>query len=68
MILGWDEDDVYGCSVTGGYVYTGNQIKSLIGYYLFADYCTGRIWSFKYENNKTSNFRELTKSINFESI
>ena len=66
VLLGWKEEDVRGCSVTGGYVYRGSKIKSLKGSYLFADYCTGRIWSFKYENNKTSNFRELTKSINFE--
>ena len=66
VLLGWKEEEVRGCSVTGGYVYRGNNINSLKGKYLFADYCTGRIWSFKYENNKTSNFKELTKSINIE--
>tara|TARA_B100002052_G_scaffold204206_1_gene186466 strand:- start:1 stop:1185 length:1185 start_codon:yes stop_codon:yes gene_type:complete len=64
VILGWDEDDVYGCSVTGGYVYNGNQIKSLKGYYLFADYCTGRIWAFQFANNQVQNLKELTKDIN----
>ena len=66
MILGWKEKDVRGCSVTGGYVYRGSNIPLLYGHYIFADYCTGRIWSFKYESNKISSFRELTKSINFE--
>ena len=66
VLLGWKEEDVRGCSVTGGYVYRGNKINSLKGNYLFADYCTGRIWSFKYESNKISSFRELTKSINLE--
>jgi len=33
-----------GCSVTGGYVYRGEQIKSLQGTYLFGDFCSGRIW------------------------
>ena len=66
MILGWKENDVRGCSVTGGYVYRGSEITSLYGHYIFADYCTGRIWSFKYESNKISSFCELTKSINFE--
>ena len=64
VILGWDEDNVFGCSITGGYVYNGNNIKSLIGYYLFADYCTGRIWAFQYINNQIQNFKELTNDIN----
>ncbi len=32
-----------GCSVTGGYLYTGSAIASLVGKYVFADYCTGTL-------------------------
>ncbi len=33
-----------GCAVTGGYVYRGSAIPALRGYYLFADFCSGRVW------------------------
>ncbi len=35
------------CSVTGGYVYRGQNIPQLRGTYLFGDFCTGEIWGFK---------------------
>jgi glucose/arabinose dehydrogenase len=33
-----------GCSVTGGYVYRGEAIPRLRGWYLFSDYCRGRLY------------------------
>jgi glucose/arabinose dehydrogenase len=32
-----------GCSVTGGYVYTGTAIPQLRGAYLYADFCNGEV-------------------------
>ncbi|HKF85380.1 MAG TPA: PQQ-dependent sugar dehydrogenase, partial [Candidatus Limnocylindrales bacterium] len=34
-----------GCSVIGGVVYRGDAIPALRGAYLFADYCSGRLWA-----------------------
>lgn len=36
---------VGGCSVTGGYVYRGEQFPQLTGIYLFGDFCTGNVWA-----------------------
>lgn len=33
-----------GSSVTGGYVYRGSEIPDLVGFYLFGDFGSGRIW------------------------
>jgi glucose/arabinose dehydrogenase len=33
------------CSITGGYVYRGQQLPSLQGIYIFGDFCTGNTWS-----------------------
>ncbi len=33
------------CSITGGFVYRGADIPSLYGKYIYADICSGEIWS-----------------------
>ncbi|MBN1680868.1 MAG: PQQ-dependent sugar dehydrogenase [Anaerolineae bacterium] len=39
------------CSVTGGYVYRGEQLPGLQGYYLYGDWCTGTIWAAKQDDS-----------------
>jgi len=36
-----------GCSVTGGFIYRGSKYPDMYGYYIFADYCSGRWWRTK---------------------
>ncbi len=50
----YSHDD--GCSVTGGYVYRGSN-ASLRGRYIYGDYCSGIIWSFKLESGKAAGLR-----------
>jgi glucose/arabinose dehydrogenase len=38
-----------GCSVTGGHVYRGTRLPSLVGHYFYADYCEGWVKSFRYD-------------------
>lgn len=63
ILLGMDEAEATGCSVTGGYVYRGKENPDLYGRYIFGDYCTGRIWSFKLENGKPVGFINLRNKI-----
>ena len=34
-----------GCSVTGGYVYRGGSMPELNGWYVYGDFCSGRVWA-----------------------
>ncbi len=35
----------FGCSVTGGVVYRGSAVPEMYGWYLYGDYCSGRMWA-----------------------
>ena len=63
ILMGMDEAESTGCSVTGGYVYRGIQYPAIQGAYIFGDYCTGRIWSFKLKDRSLSDFRNIRKEI-----
>ena len=43
-----------GCSVTGGYVYRGSRIPSLVGAYLYGDFCTGNIWALRHDGSQVT--------------
>jgi hypothetical protein len=45
-------DHSLGCSITGGHVYRGSSYPSLQGYYLYGDFCSGRLFAI-YKNTPT---------------
>lgn len=47
-----------GCSITGGHVYRGSAIPSLVGTYFYADYCQGWVRSFRINNGAVADPRE----------
>lgn len=40
----FEYDHTQGCSISGGYIYRGQQFLSLYGNYFVADFCLGTIW------------------------
>jgi glucose/arabinose dehydrogenase len=41
----------FGCSVTGGFVYRGASMPELDGWYVYGDYCSGRVWAVDIASN-----------------
>lgn len=56
------------CSVTGGYVYRGNDIPGLRGVYLFGDYCTAGIRGLLLQDGAVTDERELGVSVASNSL
>ena len=50
------------CSVTGGYVYGGRGMPSLLGAYVYGDYCSGRIWGLRYDGSSVTEHMLLADS------
>ena len=56
------------CSITGGYVYRGNELFNLAGKYVYGDWCTGDIWALTYNSNDVVNEHLLMSGINITTF
>ncbi len=45
----WEYPHSPECSVTGGFVYRGPNQPGLVGKYIYADYCSDKIWALTYD-------------------
>jgi glucose/arabinose dehydrogenase len=51
----WSYGRNEGISVTGGYVYRGSALPDLVGWYVYADYGTGRVWALRMDGGEANN-------------
>jgi hypothetical protein len=49
--------------VTGGVVYRGPTVRSLSGFYVYADFGSGRVFAFRYLNGRAVESRDLTSRL-----
>jgi glucose/arabinose dehydrogenase len=56
------------CSISGGHVYRGSAIPSLVGAYVVADYCGNWVRSFRNNNGVVSDLRDWTSQLGSAAI
>jgi glucose/arabinose dehydrogenase len=56
------------CSVTGGYVYRGTKMAGLVGTYLYADYCSRRVYTLAWANGSVIKEGEITADLDSTSL
>ncbi|TXT63722.1 MAG: Glucose sorbosone dehydrogenase [Promethearchaeota archaeon] len=55
----------FGQSITGGYVYRGNQLPCLNGKYIYGDFINGKIWALDYTQG-TNVQNEIVKDLPYK--
>jgi glucose/arabinose dehydrogenase len=51
------------CAVTGGFVYRGARIPAMVGVYLYADFCVGRVMGLAVSGRKVVGKRVLGPTV-----
>tara|TARA_Y100000589_G_scaffold202607_1_gene191107 strand:- start:4963 stop:6507 length:1545 start_codon:yes stop_codon:yes gene_type:complete len=57
------------CSITGGFVYRGQDIPWMRGYYIYGDYCSSNQYVFSYDpsSDTVSGFQDVTNELRSSS-
>lgn len=50
------------CSITGGYVYRGQDQPGLTGLYFYGDYCSGEIWVLRHQQDAEPQIQLVARS------
>jgi uncharacterized repeat protein (TIGR03806 family) len=61
-VVEYEHDRSGGKSITGGYVYRGSAIPSLVGAYIYGDYVSGRVWALRHDSTGAAYGEELLSS------
>ncbi len=65
----WVYSHTEGCVIVGGYVYRGTNIPGLVGKYIYADHCSGKIWALNWDGiNPPTNQLLLSASFLISSF
>jgi hypothetical protein len=57
-VYSYDHDE--GCAIVAGPIYRGDKLPDFKGFGFFADYCTGRVWTYLWTGSGISNLVERT--------
>ncbi len=56
----WEYSHTVGFSITGGYVYRGQNVPELYGKYIYGDYVTKKVWALSYDGINPAVNTEIT--------
>jgi hypothetical protein len=56
------------CSISGSALYRGTAIPALVGYYVFADYCSGQVRSLQIADRAVTKMVPLGKLANVTAV
>ncbi|WP_337866042.1 PQQ-dependent sugar dehydrogenase [Ignavibacterium sp.] len=59
----WEYSHTLGISVTGGYVYRGQNVPELYGKYIYGDYGSRKVWSLLYDGVNPPSNTQITTAV-----